>query len=167
MGGNQIKKLNFELYIKLIKTKFHKNKMKLSSLFRTQTKTIPTVKTTNFKTPGSCLERPQNFKPADNYAIIEIGGVQKIIEEDRYYACNQLPAEIGSKIRFGRVLAVKTKGKLYLGTPWLENASIIGEILNAHLGDKIVVYKIKPKKHYRSKNGHRQHLTRFLVTRIA
>merc|ERR1711988_1700651 len=156
MGGNQIKKLNFELYIKLIKTKFHKNKMKLSSLFRTQTKTISTVKTTNFKTPGSCLERPQNFKPADNYAIIEIGGVQKIVEEGRYYSCNRLPAEIGTKIRLGRVLAVKNEGKLHVGTPWLENASIACEILDTYLGDKVIVYKMKPKKHSRSKNGHRQ-----------
>merc|ERR1711924_466621 len=127
---------------------------------------ISSEKSESLMTPISLVGNSGNFRPLDNYAIIEIGGVQKIVEEGRYYSCNRLPAEIGTKIRLGRVLAVKNEGKLHVGTPWLENASIACEILDTYLGDKVIVYKMKPKKHSRSKNGHRQHLTKFLVTNI-
>merc|ERR1719408_701762 len=100
-----------------------------------------------------------NFKPSDTYAIIEIGGVQKIVEEGRYYSCNRLQAKIGSEVRFGRVLAAKNSGKFHIGAPWIENVSVEGKILEEFKADKILVYKMKPKNRLRRKNGHRQLMT--------
>merc|ERR1740138_510523 len=114
------------------------------------------------------LTRPElsKFRSPNNYAVIEVGGTQKIVEEGRYYTCNHLPAEISSKIKFGRVLAVSSDGNLLVGNPWVEHATVTAEIIDEFLSAKTTVYKMKRKKHYRSKNGHRQSQTRFLVSEI-
>merc|ERR1719235_569985 len=108
----------------------------------------------------------ETFSVPDKYAVIEVGGVQKIVAEGRYYTCNRLQAEVGSRLLFGRVLAAKSNGHFHVGTPWMENVTVEAEILEEYKGDKIIVYKTRPKKHTRSKNGYRQTLTRFLVTSI-
>merc|ERR1739848_350409 len=96
----------------------------------------------------------------DNYAVIEVGGSQKIVKEGQYYSCNRLQAGIGSTIRFGRVLAIKNNGKFHVGAPWITNALVEAEISDEFRGDKILVYKMNPKKHTRKLNGHRQLITR-------
>lgn len=78
-----------------------------------------------------------------------------------------LQAEPGSTIKFGRVLAAKENGTFTTGRPYLENATVEAEILEELKGEKVIVYKMKPKKHYQKKNGHRQPLTKFLVTKIS
>lgn len=77
-----------------------------------------------------------------------------------------LQAEPGSKIRLGRVLALKSGGQFQVGKPYLEDIAVEAEILEDIKGPKVIVYKMKPKKHYRRTNGHRQPLTKFLVTKI-
>merc|ERR1711869_15903 len=109
---------------------------------------------------------PHINKIADKYAVIEVGGTQQIVQEGRYYICNRLQAETGSKIRFGRVLAIKKDGEILVGAPWLPKGVVEANVLNELKNDKIIVYKMKPKKHTRSKNGHRQWMSRFFVTKI-
>lgn len=75
-------------------------------------------------------------------------------------------AEPGSTIQFGRVLALKAAGKFHVGKPYLEGVSVQADILEDTKGPKLIVYKMKPKKHYRRTNGHRQPLTKFMVTKI-
>lgn len=99
--------------------------------------------------------------------MVEIGGHQLIVEEGRWYTVNRLQAEPGSKIQLGRVLAIKHDGKFHVGQPFLEGAKVEAEILEELKGPKVIVYKMKPKKHYRRKNGHRQPLTKFMVTKIS
>jgi ribosomal protein L21 len=74
--------------------------------------------------------------------------------------------EPGSKIRFGRVLALKQGGQLTVGKPYLEGAAVEAEVLEELKAPKVIVYKMRPKKHYRRKNGHRQPLSKFMVTRV-
>ena len=81
------------------------------------------------------------------------------------YIC-AVQAEPGSTIKFERVLAAKENGAFSSGRPYLENATVEAEILEELKGEKVIVYKMKPKKHYQRKNGHRQPLTKFLVTKI-
>ena len=78
-----------------------------------------------------------------------------------------IQAEPGSTIRFGRVLGSKDNGKFTAGRPYLDNVVVEAEILEELKGEKVIVYKMKPKKHYQRKNGHRQPLTKFLVTNIS
>lgn len=76
-------------------------------------------------------------------------------------------AEPGAKIHLGRVLALKHAGAFHVGKPYLEGITVEAEILEELKGPKVIVYKMKPKKHYRRTNGHRQPLTKFLVTKIS
>ncbi|CAG9464899.1 unnamed protein product [Pedinophyceae sp. YPF-701] len=109
---------------------------------------------------------PVESKKVDKYAVVEIGGSQLIVEEGRYYSVNRLGVEEGATIQMGRVLGVKNNGDFKVGQPYVEGATVQAEILGDEKGPKITVYKMKPKKHTRSKNGHRQPLTKFLVTKI-
>lgn len=80
---------------------------------------------------------------------------------------NRLDVKAGSKIQLGRVLALKSNGEFKVGQPYLDGVSVEAEIMEEMKGPKVVVYKMKPKKHYRRTNGHRQPLTKFLVTKIS
>lgn len=112
-------------------------------------------------------ENPSFETPADTYAVVDIGGHQLIVEEGRWYTVNRLDVEAGSKIQLGRVLALKSNGEFKVGQPYLDGVSVEAEIMEEMKGPKVVVYKMKPKKHYRRTNGHRQPLTKFLVTKIS
>ncbi len=61
------------------------------------------------------------------YAIIEVGGTQLFVEPGKWYTVNRLKADVGSKIKFGRVLALKKEDKLTVGMPYLENVNVRGE----------------------------------------
>ncbi|KAK9818015.1 hypothetical protein WJX72_005717 [[Myrmecia] bisecta] len=110
---------------------------------------------------------PSYVSISDKYAVIDVGGTQHLVEEGRWYTCNRLKAEPGSKIQFARVLALKSGGQFQVGRPYLEDVKVEAEILEELKGPKLVVYKMKPKKHYRNKTGHRQLLTKFLITKIS
>ena len=53
------------------------------------------------------------------------------------------------------------------GQPYLENVKVQAQIVEELKGKKVIVYKMRPKKHYQKKNGHRQPLTKFMVTKIS
>lgn len=101
-----------------------------------------------------------------NYAIVEISGRQFWIEPEKYYTINHLPLKLGTKLFLKRVLLIKQKEKIEIGYPYLQNAKVEATILNHFEGKKILVYKMKPKKKYRKKNGHRQKLTKLLINAI-
>ncbi|KAG7668756.1 hypothetical protein Ndes2437B_g07164 [Nannochloris sp. 'desiccata'] len=120
--------------------------------------------------PGAVATKnpePSYAGAADTYAVVDIGGHQLIVEEGRWYTVNRLEAPEGSKINLGRVLALKANGKFHVGKPYLEGITVEAEILEDLKGPKVIVYKMKPKKHYRRTNGHRQPLTKFMVTKIS
>ena len=101
------------------------------------------------------------------YAIIEVGGTQMFVEPGKWYTVNRLAAEPGSKIKFGRVLALKKDGgKLSVGAPFVDGATVEADVVEELRGPKVLVYKMKPKKHYRRTNGHRQDLSKFMVTKV-
>ncbi len=62
---------------------------------------------------------------------------------------------MGSRIKFGRVLALKKDGKFTVGGPYLAEAQVEAEVVDELRAPKVIVYKMKPKKHYRRKRGHR------------
>jgi ribosomal protein L21 len=114
-----------------------------------------------FQTPPSTGE-----KPAWD-AIIEVGGSQQFVSEGRYYECHSLPGlEPGSKVAFERVLATRDTDKPTFGQPYVKGARVEATVLENYKDEKVIVFKYRPKKHYRRKNGHRQHMTRFLVTKV-
>ena len=101
------------------------------------------------------------------YAIVEISGRQFWIETGKFYDFNRIPTELGKQIVLSRVLLLNNNGTLLFGKPYLENVKIKVKILEHLRGKKTIVYKMRPKKKTRKKQGHRQELTRVLIEDIS
>ncbi len=103
------------------------------------------------------------------WAIIETGGKQYQVKESDKLKIEKLEGEVGSKLKFERVLLLSEdeKGeKISIGQPILEKASVEGKILEQAKDEKLIVFKYKPKKRYRVKKGHRQNYTLVEITNI-
>lgn len=101
------------------------------------------------------------------YAIIETGGKQLRVEPGRFYDVERLAAEEEANITLEKVLLIQHDGNINVGQPIVEGATIEATVLR-HLRDrKIIVYKMRPKKKTRKKQGHRQELTRLLINSIS
>jgi len=100
------------------------------------------------------------------YAIIETGGKQYRVEPGRFYDVERLAVEENGKVSIDRVLFVENDGDIAIGQPWVEGATVEGTVLRHLRGRKIIVYKMRPKKKTRKKQGHRQELTRLMIDAI-
>ena len=100
------------------------------------------------------------------YAIIEISGRQFWIETGKYYDLNRMPIDLGREILLNRVLLLNNESEILIGQPYLDTVKIKGKILEHLRGKKKMVYKMRPKKKTRKKQGHRQQLTRVLIEDI-
>jgi len=100
------------------------------------------------------------------YAIIETGGLQLRVETGRFYDVNRIHADEDSKITFDKVLFVENDGDASIGQPFVEGAAVEATVMRHLRGRKIIVYKMRPKKKTRKKQGHRQELTRLMIDSI-
>ena len=100
------------------------------------------------------------------YAIVEISGRQFWVETGKYYNFNRIPTKLGQDIILNRVLLLNNEGEILVGKPYLEKVKIKGKVLEHLRGRKKLVYKMRPKKKTRKKQGHRQQLTRVLIEEI-
>ena len=109
-------------------------------------------------------------KPAaestEAYAIVEASGTQVWVQPNRYYDLDRLQAEVDDTITLDNVLLVKDSQGTTLGQPFVKDASVSLKVMAHRRGAKVIVYKMRPKKKTRSKNGHRQELTRVMVESI-
>mgnify|MGYP000866435939 CR=1 FL=1 len=102
-----------------------------------------------------------------NYVIVEISGRQFWMEELRWYDVNRIPTEVGKEIMLNRVLLASEKsGYVTIGIPYLDTIKVKAKILKHLRGSKTIVYKMRPKKKTRKKQGHRQNLTRIRIDSI-
>ena len=101
------------------------------------------------------------------YAIVEISGRQFWIETGKYYDFNRIPTELGKQVILNRVLLVNNDGDVLIGKPYLESVKIKGKVLEHLRGKKTIIYKMRPKKKTRKKQGHRQELTRIFIEEIS
>ena len=100
------------------------------------------------------------------YAVIKTGGKQYQVKVGDVLFIEKVEAEAGAEIKFDQVLAVGEEGKFTAGTPIVEGATVSAKILSQTKGKKIIVFKMKPKKGYRNKTGHRQPYTKVEITAI-
>ena len=98
------------------------------------------------------------------YAVIENGGKQYRVELGAELELDQLTADPGARIDIGRVLLVSDGDDALIGRPVVEGAKVTAEVLRAARGEKLIVFKYKPKARRRVKHGHRQDLT---IVRVA
>jgi large subunit ribosomal protein L21 len=101
------------------------------------------------------------------YAIIATGGKQIRVEEGRYVEIEMLGADVDSTVTFDQVLLVSKDGNITIGAPIVSGAKVTGKVLSHGKGPKVIVYKMRPKKHYRRKRGHRQPFTRVMIESIS
>ena len=100
------------------------------------------------------------------YAIIESCGKQYKVTEGDIVFFEKLDAEEGEKITFDKVILVSEEGKVQIGNPYVKNVKVEGKVVSHGKGKKIIVFKMKPKKNYRRKQGHRQPYTKVEITSI-
>ena len=101
------------------------------------------------------------------YAIVESGGKQyKAVEGSDIVVDRLIDAEPGSKVNLEEVLLFVNDDAVSVGAPYVKGAAVEGTVVGEEKGPKIVVFKYRPKKHYRVKTGHRQVYTRIKIDSI-
>ena len=95
-------------------------------------------------------------------AVITTGGKQYYVEKGSVIYVEKLGLEEGSKVDFTEVLMLDDK----VGTPYLTNVVVKGEVLKNGKQKKVIVYKYNAKKKYRKKQGHRQPYTKVEIKEI-
>ena len=99
------------------------------------------------------------------FAIVETGGKQYQVEEGRYLDVELLEGDKDSKVVFDKVVMIVNGKKSKVGQPYVAGASAEGTIVKHDRAKKIIVYKQRPKKGYRKKQGHRQGFTRVMISK--
>ena len=102
-----------------------------------------------------------------SYAIVEASGQQFWLQPNRYYDLDRLQADVDATVTLDNVLLVKDAKGTTLGKPYVKDASVELKVMAHRRGPKVIVYKMRPKKKTRRKNGHRQELTRVMVQSIS
>lgn len=100
------------------------------------------------------------------YAVIRTGGKQYRVSEGEIIEIERLPGESGDAISFDEVLLLGDEATTAIGQPLVAGARVKGQVVAQDRGKKIIVFKIKRRKNYRRKMGHRQEITRVRITGI-
>ncbi len=100
------------------------------------------------------------------YAVIVTGGKQYKVSEGDTLFIEKLTAEEGEAVTFDQVLMVGDGDKITVGAPAVEGATVEAKVLKNGKAKKIYVFKMKRKKNYRRKKGHRQPFTKVEITKI-
>ena len=100
------------------------------------------------------------------YAVIKTGGKQYRVAANDKILIEKLEGAAGDHISFTNVLMVTGEGQVLVGAPFLEGATVVGEIEKQARGPHLIIFKKRRRKHYRRRNGHRQDLTSVIITEI-
>lgn len=100
------------------------------------------------------------------YAIVEIAGQQFKAEAGKRLYVHRLEAERGSVVEFDKVLLVEDNDKVKVGTPVVEGAKVVCEVLSHFKGNKVLVFKKRRRKGYQKLNGHRQCMTELKINEV-
>ena len=102
------------------------------------------------------------------YAIVEINGQQFKVEQGmKLYVHHIKDVEAGKTVEFDKVLLVDKEGAVTVGAPTVEGAKVVAEVVNPLVkGDKVIVFKMKRRKDYLKKNGHRAQFTQVEVKQV-
>jgi large subunit ribosomal protein L21 len=101
------------------------------------------------------------------YAVIKTGGKQHKVSVGDVIAIEKINGEKGEEVVFDQVLMVGKEDDIRIGRPVVDGAKVVGEILNQTKGEKLVVFKMKKRKGYHKKTGHRQQLTSMKIREIS
>jgi large subunit ribosomal protein L21 len=100
------------------------------------------------------------------YAVVRTGGKQVRVTPGRAVRVEKLPGAVGESIELDQVLLVGGEGEARIGTPLVAGAKVVGTITDQGRGPKLTGFKMKRRKRYRRKMGHRQQYTEIRVDSI-
>ena len=100
------------------------------------------------------------------YAVLETGGKQYRVAAGDKLEVERLGVEVGQAVTFDRVLLLSRDGQVSVGAPVVSGARVVADVLEHKRGEKDVIWKMKRRKGYHKKQGHRQELTVVQVKEI-
>lgn len=100
------------------------------------------------------------------YAVIETGGKQYKVSEGDVIFVEKLGIEEGEAVTFDKVLIIGNDENVTIGAPTVEGATVEAKVVKNGKAKKIYVFKMKRKKNYRRKKGHRQPFTKVEISKI-
>ena len=101
------------------------------------------------------------------YAVIKTGGKQYRVVAGEKIKVEQIAADVGQEIVIDQVLAVGNGADLMIGTPLVSGATVKATVLAHGKHDKVHIFKMRRRKHYQKRQGHRQQFTELLVGAIS
>ena len=101
------------------------------------------------------------------YAVIKTGGKQYRVAAGEKLKIEQIPADIGQEITIDQVLAVGEGDQLKVGTPLVAGAAVKATVLAQGRHDKVRIFKMRRRKHYQKRQGHRQNYTEIRIEAIS
>jgi large subunit ribosomal protein L21 len=101
------------------------------------------------------------------YAVVKTGGKQYRVSAGEKLRIEQIGAEVGQEIVLDQVLMVADGEALKLGAPLVSGATVKARVLSHGRGDKVHIFKMRRRKHYRKSQGHRQNYTEIEILGIA
>jgi large subunit ribosomal protein L21 len=100
------------------------------------------------------------------YAVVKTGGKQYRVSGGQKLKVETLPADVGAEITFDQVLAIGEGEAVKLGKPLVAGATVTAKVLSHGRGDKVHIFKMRRRKHYRKQQGHRQNYTELEIVGI-
>ncbi|KAA0889245.1 50S ribosomal protein L21 [Pusillimonas sp. ANT_WB101] len=100
------------------------------------------------------------------YAVIKTGGKQYRVAAGQKLKIEQIPADIGQEISLDQVLSVGEGDQLQIGTPLVAGALVTATVLAQGRHDKVKIFKMRRRKHYQKRQGHRQNYTEVRIDAI-
>ena len=100
------------------------------------------------------------------FAVLNTGGKQYKVSQGDLIKVEKLESDVGDKVTLSLILMVGEGENVEVGSPYVSNCEVTGEVVEQGKGAKIIVFKKKRRKGYRRKNGHRQWFTQLKITEI-
>jgi large subunit ribosomal protein L21 len=97
------------------------------------------------------------------YAVIKTGGKQYKVAAGEKIKIEQIAADVGQEITIDQILAVGNGADLKVGTPLVAGASVVATVVAHGRHDKVLIFKMRRRKHYQKRQGHRQNFTEIQI----
>jgi len=101
------------------------------------------------------------------YAVIKTGGKQYRVVAGEKLKVEQIPADIGAQITLDQILMVGEGEAVKIGAPLVQGASVQATVVSHGRHDKVKIFKMRRRKHYQKRQGHRQNYTELRIDTIA
>lgn len=100
------------------------------------------------------------------YAVIKTGGKQYKVAAGERLKVETIAAEVGATVTLDQVLAVGTGADLVVGSPLVAGATVVATVLSHGRHDKVRIFKMRRRKHYQKRQGHRQNYTELQISTV-